>query len=59
MAECETLGDNLLALNRAIFEMERQLEWKPSQIELNQYQRRFVELHNQSLFEILRILRAR
>uniref|UniRef100_A0A915EQQ3 Coiled-coil domain-containing protein 93 n=1 Tax=Ditylenchus dipsaci TaxID=166011 RepID=A0A915EQQ3_9BILA len=34
-------------LNRQIFQLERQVESRPSQIELNQYQRRFVELYNQ------------
>ncbi|KAI1706768.1 coiled-coil domain-containing protein 93 [Ditylenchus destructor] len=37
----------LFDLDREIFVMERQVESRPSQIELNQYQRRFVELYNQ------------
>ncbi|KAI1702726.1 coiled-coil domain-containing protein [Ditylenchus destructor] len=41
------LMGQLADLDREIFVMERQVESRPSQIELNQYQRRFVELYNQ------------
>ncbi|KAI6242253.1 hypothetical protein M3Y99_00266900 [Aphelenchoides fujianensis] len=40
------LGD----VNQQIFHLSRQIDSKPTQIELNQYQRRFVELYNQGTF---------
>ena len=41
------LAEQLSTLNREIFYLTRQIDSKPTQIELNQYQRRFVELYNQ------------
>lgn len=38
----------IVKLDSEIIGLERQVEQRPSQIELNQYQRRFVELYNQS-----------
>jgi hypothetical protein len=43
----ESLSQQAAQVNRDIFYLERQVESQPSQIELNQYQRRFIELYNQ------------
>lgn len=44
------LMSELTKLNHEIFNLEREVEKYPSQIELNQYQRRFLELYNQSIY---------
>lgn len=48
-----TLNNELAKLNNEIFNLELKVEMYPSQIELNQYQRRFLELYNQSFFLLL------
>jgi hypothetical protein len=49
--ELKQLGDQLASLNKEIFYLSRQIDSKPTQIELNQYQRRFVELYNLCKFQ--------
>jgi predicted nucleic acid-binding Zn-ribbon protein len=44
------LGEQLSQLNQEIFHLSRKIDSRPTQIELNQYQRRFVELYNQGRF---------
>ncbi|KAH7708636.1 hypothetical protein AAVH_24104 [Aphelenchoides avenae] len=41
------MSQRIAEINRGIFHLERKVESQPSQIELNQYQRRFIELYNQ------------
>ncbi|KAI6180560.1 Phosphate-regulating neutral endopeptidase [Aphelenchoides besseyi] len=41
------LRSELEQINKQIYVLSRQIDSKPTQIELNQYQRRFVELYNQ------------
>jgi chromosome segregation ATPase len=45
--ELEEMRAKLAEINKEIFHLSRQIDSKPTQIELNQYQRRFVELYNQ------------
>ncbi|KAI6183420.1 hypothetical protein M3Y97_00487500 [Aphelenchoides bicaudatus] len=44
--QIKDLSSQLADLNREVFYLSRQLDSRPTQIELNQYQRRFVELYN-------------
>ena len=46
-AELDALSQQLVTLNERVYTLSLQHDSKPTQIELNQYQRRFVELYNQ------------
>lgn len=44
--QLKELSNRLTELNKEVFYLSRQIDSHPTQIELNQYQRRFVELYN-------------
>ncbi|CAD5212840.1 unnamed protein product [Bursaphelenchus okinawaensis] len=44
--EFQKLEAELAEINEKVFYMSKKIDQKPSQIELNQYQRRFIELYN-------------
>jgi len=47
MESLQETMQQLNTVNNDIYNLERRLESRPSQVELNQYQRRFMELYNQ------------